>query len=169
MFYYQFGDESAHISGNAYEVFKIDINKFDLNDLIRKYGNVKPEINLEKTKEGIVINIKANLEDGKFVKIYKSTNNQDFELLAEVSILNNEISYLDELVEKDKTYYYKVDLGDNNTITNSLQYDIDNTVDKTIENPQTGMFDNVLHVLLIIGISLVGLKVLNKNEKIKQL
>ncbi len=138
---------------------------------VRTAGEKKANntINLEKTNEGIVINIKANLEDGKFVKIYKSTNNQDFELLAEVSILNNEISYLDELVEKDKTYYYKVNLGDNNTITNSLQYDIDNTVDKTIENPQTGMFDNVLHVLLIIGISLVGLKVLNKNEKIKQL
>ncbi len=126
MFTYVFDDEYSHVSGTIHETFKIDINKFDLNNLVSKYGRETLDalINLETTSEGISINIKTSLEDGKVLTIYKSSDNINFEVLDNVTIENNEVSYLDKNVLKETTYYYKVAVENTNVFSEIYEIEI---------------------------------------------
>lgn len=124
---------------------------------------------LTKTNEGIVVDIESNLSDGKMVSIYKSTDNEKYDLVAEVSILNQKISYLDELVKEGQTYYYKVVVLDNNNVINKVESIKYNKVDTVVENPQTGIINYLIPTTILLGGSFIGYKKLKRKNVLNKI
>lgn len=117
----------------------------------------------------ITINI-SNTEAGATCNIYRSKDDDSFALLASVPCSEN---YIDNNVEPNTLYAYRVDTGKNNmssskSVTTPNKSSSGNTGGNTggnngtVQNPNTGI---VSHTLVIVGLGILGVLSLNFLRK----
>lgn len=142
----------AIIRKNNTVTFKIDISKFNID--LNYIDADKPEVKLTKLNDDEVkINVKSN---EKTVDLYRSIDNENYDYISTIEIINDLGSYIDSNLDNDK-YYYKavVSRADNYSDIEEINLNYfdtidDNYVDETTDNPLTGYQEFVAVSMLLI-------------------
>ncbi len=154
---------------------KIDISKFSLG---RNYEAPTVTYSVVNSKGILTINSKDG--NGEIVEILRSTDGENFVAYKTIEINNN--TSIVELETGEYNYYYKAaiegtnnwsdivlasapDLNENNNGSNPST---DNT-DKDTENPQTGIINYPIILLLSIGCLYLVFNKIRKFNKIKNI
>ena len=170
--YFLVGFNKATMNENGYEVikekdndkikltYKIDLDKFKIN--CQYIEALKPEIIIDNIKDN-EIKLYIKLDENQEIDLYRSTDKEHYEYLTSLPVIDGvSIYYIDDDLDKDKTYYYKatVKMANNYSEVATVDFpkeEIDNNyLDEEVENPLTGYQEFVAISMLII-IAIIGI------------
>ncbi len=118
---------------------------------------------LVSTKDGVLINIEADVLDNSKVKIYRSSDNNDFKLVNETTILNGEATFLDNTAKVNESYYYKVVINDEENEYEKIDA-VKFVGEVEVENPDTGIKNYIFIGGIIALIGVVLLVIVSKRK-----
>lgn len=181
----EYGTET--LSGTLFRHFKISLDKNKIDALIAQYGIAEDEVDPNKELiKGLTPTLEATKVTDSSVTIQPHidyTNfNPDYDVLCYIYRSDSEdgeyvkldgdpvsciktSGYIDKDLKANTTYFYKTVV----TYSDKFSDPIKVTTKEAGKNPKTGINYPVITISLIMISTLMGLVVINKNRKIKQI